>query len=270
MKLDPHLKEFVEQSNGLSGIFLNDSKYKPKTIAGYTWDDDRFSHHYEILCWVISLAKSGIMPTAHEINKRLMERFMDDETYRYAGKLRRKDIASNRIIIPAAYVPELYGEWEAASQRFASNNVHNKLQYVGCPHCQSAWMHKVFMYIRPFEDGNARTARMIWAAHMVLSGMYPVEVVCGKDLPMSIHCADAYDESLIEFTETASMSEILKQLNSCCQNREEQCCEIDHSVSLIDIYDPTLYKKFSSTKTENNDDEDEDKTDAEWLAPKNI
>ena len=248
MTRNPHLMEFVEESNGLSGIFLDDSKYKPRNTVGYSWNDDEFTHHYDVLSWVISLAKQKISPTAIEVNTRLMEKFM--KNYRDAGKLRRINIQSNRILIPVSEVANLYILWEAASQRYAYlshsryDSKTGRVAYQGCPYCQSIWLHRVFMYIRPFEDGNARTARMLWVAHQIIGGTYPVSLY-SKELPMCVVCAEEYDEKLIEFTRYASIVEITKNLNEIFHKDIEAsvaCFDTSHShdLNVRDLYnDPT-------------------------------
>jgi hypothetical protein len=247
--LNPHLREFVEESNGLSGIFLQDSKYKPRHEAGYTWDDDEFVHHYDVLCWVVSHARSRVVPTATEINHRLMSELMDDESYKNAGKLRRKDFASNRIIVPASDVSNVYKKWEAASQRFAFLNYNRydsrtgRIDYQGCPHCQAIWLHKVFMYIRPFEDGNARTARLIWAAHQIVGGDWPIEISAGRDLPMCVALADEYDEVLTLFTKKASLIRVSNDLDLMFTGdlpTDRICCGADHDLNLRDKYNDPL------------------------------
>jgi hypothetical protein len=265
MKYDIHLKEFVEESNGLTGIFLDDSKYKIPNTVGLTWDDDEFHHHYKILEWALERTNPTI-PSPIEVNQLLMERFMDDLTCKNAGKLRRRDFASNRVIAPAIEVVGLYDRWQAASLRFAASLIDGR-HHLGCPVCQAVWMHKVFMYIRPFEDGNGRTARIIWACHQKLMGFEPIQVLCGHDLPMCISCRKDYDQSLIQFTRQVSIVEITEELDNIFQlntrvnvarcNETEYCNrDFDKKTMYRGYNTPRIYQSSSVTSTsiEKNDE----------------
>lgn len=238
MTMDPHLRDFVENSNALSGIYLNDSAFKPRNVAGLTWDDEEFIHHYDVLCWVVNSARSGIVPTAVEVNKMLLERFVDTEHLKTVGRVRRSNGHHyDRITVPPAEVYEMYKRWEAASQRFQYINTHfNKEDYVGCSYCQSIWMHKAFMYIRPFEDGNGRTGRLMFAAHRVVSGNGLLLPLAGKELPLVASMKNDYENVLIDFTRHASLIKVEHCLDELFRGKIVESCEglncDDHSLKL--------------------------------------
>lgn len=216
MNYNPHLMAFVEHSNALSGIYLNDSKLKPKYEIGLSWSDVEFVHHYDVLEWAVSLVRDNQMPDALEVNTKLMEVLGEE---RYAGRIRHVDIVSRRIVVPAIDVKSLFDKWEVASQRFAEMNQFHyssetgKTVYQGCPVCQACWLHKVFMYIRPFHDGNARTARILLAAHQIAMGKWPLEIVCNYDLPVCYYCRDEYEEALAQFSRNVSLTSISELLD---------------------------------------------------------
>lgn len=238
MTMDPHIREFVENSNALSGIFLNDSVYKPRNVVGNTWDDEEFIHHYDVLCWVIASARQGIVPTAIEVNKMLMERFLDAERVKSAGRLRRStEHHYDRITVPPSEVYEMYKRWEAASQRYQYLNTNfAKTEYIGCSYCQSIWMHKAFMYVRPFEDGNGRTGRLMFAAHRIVSGNYTLLPIAGKELPLVASMKEEYENVLIEFTRHASLIKVEHCLDNMFRGKIIEGCEglncTDHTTCL--------------------------------------
>lgn len=74
---------------------------------------------------------------------------------RHAGRNRRCDVAVGRSLMPPwRSVPSLMRKWEAAVGAF-DHSWPNPGDY--------AWFfHVWFLCIHPYEDGNGRTARLVW------------------------------------------------------------------------------------------------------------
>lgn len=207
---------FTWSSNALEGNTLSESETKVLLEDGLTVGGKPLRYTFEALGharafdYMFELLQQTTIMEQDII--KLHRLFYEDIEHEHAGKYRELDA----IISGSKYPVTSPNEIAAAMQQLCQwiSEQREKLH----PVIFAALLHKKFVFIHPFKDGNGRVARLLMNTALIQKDYLPVIIppVLRSEYISLLEMAHSVDQPFVEFIaelEQESQREILRLLN---------------------------------------------------------